>query len=102
MNTPVRHLVLCGFKPEATPTQIAAYSEHFRSLATLIPGVLAFECGANNSPEGLNRGLTHAFQLTFESAQARDTYLPHPEHKRFIAEKGDILAQVLVLDYVPQ
>ena len=37
----------------------------------------------NNSPEGKDLGFTHVHLMTFESAAARDAYLPHPEHARF-------------------
>jgi hypothetical protein len=97
----VRHLVLCRFKEGTRPDQIQVFVDAFRRLKDLIPGVLSFEHGANASPEGLNRGMTYANLITFEDAAARDAYLPHPEHRRFVAEHTGILAEVQVLDYVP-
>ena len=39
--------------------------------------------------------------VTFENAKARDTYLPHPEHKKFgeLLGKLDILEDLFVVDY---
>ena len=101
---PVRHVVAFKYKADATSDQIAQVNEAFRSLQDKIPGILAFEYGTNESPEGKNHGFTHVYLLTFESAAARDTYLPHPEHKAFGEMLGglDILDDVFVIDYVPQ
>ena len=97
----VRHLILCRFQKSATDDQIAIFIDHFRALTHKIPGIIGFEFGTNNSPEGLNHGMTHACLLTFESAQARDVYLPHPEHKRFVAADAGIIEEILVIDYTP-
>ena len=78
---PVRHIVAFRFRAGTTEAQIQTLTEAFRALQHTIPGILAFADGLNNSPEGLDRGLTHVFLLTMESAEARDAYLPHPEHK---------------------
>ena len=65
--------------------------------------MLAFEHGVNNSPENLNQGFTHVYQLTFVNAAARDTYLPHPAHKAFGALLGTlgVLDAAFVVDYAP-
>ena len=100
----VRHIVAWRFRDDTTQAQIEQFTHAFRSLTTRISGIVGFEHGPNNSPENLNRGLTHVFMLTFASVAARDAYLPHPEHKRFgetIGQMG-IVAEVLVMDYTPQ
>ncbi|UZJ44448.1 Dabb family protein [Marinimicrobium sp. C6131] len=98
---PVRHVVVFNYKDGATDNQIARVTEAFRNLQNDIPGIVAFEDGVNNSPEGLNKGFTHVYVVTFENAEARDEYLPHPEHKKFVAlmEELDILEDVFVIDY---
>ena len=58
-----------------------------------------FEWGLNNSPEGLNKGLTHCFFVTFDTEEGRAAYLPHPAHKAFVSLLGAHLEDVLVLDY---
>lgn len=102
-DEPVRHVVVFKYKPEATEAQIAEVTTAFRALKEKIPGILAFEHGINNSPEGHNKGFTHVYLLTFEDAAARDAYLPHPEHEAFGALLGrlGILEDVFVVDYVP-
>lgn len=67
-----------------------------------MPGLLSFAGGANTSGEGLSRGYTHSFAVTFESAAARDGYLPHPAHveaKAFIGERLEGADAVCVMDF---
>jgi len=99
----VRHVVIFKYKDGATAAQIQQITDGFRALQDRIPGILAFENGVNNSPENLNRGLTHAYVLTFADAAARDAYLPHPEHAKFgeLVGGSGILDEVFVFDYSP-
>jgi hypothetical protein len=100
----VRHVVVFKYKPAATPEQIKQVTDAFRDLKSKIPGVVSFEHGINNSPEGKNMGFTHVYFLTFEDEKARDTYLPHPEHKKFgqLLGKLGVLEDAFVVDYAPQ
>jgi hypothetical protein len=102
-DSAVRHVVVFKYRPEATAEQIAEVTTAFRALKDRIPGVLAFEHGVNNSPEGKNLGFTHAYTLAFESAAARDAYLPHPEHRAFgeLLGRLGVLEDAFVVDYVP-
>jgi hypothetical protein len=99
----VRHMVVFKFRADATPAQIQQVTDALRALKDTIPGIVSFEHGVNNSPEKKNLGFTHAYLITFESAAARDAYLPHPAHKKF----GDLLGtlkvmeDVFVVDYEP-
>lgn len=95
----LRHVVLFKFKDSATPDDIAKAKDAFVSLPNKIPEIKDFEWGINNSPEGLDKGFTHCFFLTFNSEEDRAIYLPHPDHKAFAALLGPILEDVLVLDY---
>lgn len=101
---PVRHVVAFKYKSDATEGQIREVTEAFRSLQHSIPGILEFEHGINNSPEGKNHGFTHLYLITFESEEARDEYLPHPEHQKFGELLGGlgILEDAFVIDYVPR
>ena len=78
----VQHIVLFKFKPGTVESKIRELFEELAGLQQKIPGILYFAGGPYSSPEGLNRGFTHGFIMTFESAAARDAYLPHPEHER--------------------
>ena len=95
----LRHVVLFKFNDDATPAQIRAVETAFCRLPSATGLILDFEWGTNVSPEGLDRGYTHCFFMTFKSEEDRDAYLPHPAHKEF----GDILRphldQVTVIDY---
>jgi hypothetical protein len=102
-DSAVRHLVIFKYRPDATEAQISEITTAFRDLQNRIPGILSFEHGVNNSPEGLNLGFTHAYTLTFESAAARDAYLPHPAHATFgeLLNRLGAVEEVFVVDYVP-
>ncbi|ULQ51425.1 Dabb family protein [Flavihumibacter fluvii] len=95
----LRHVVLFKFKENSPASEIKRVEAAFRALPSQISEIKSFEWGLNNSPENLNQGFTHCFFLTFNSAKDRDTYLPHPAHKEFGKQLGDLLEKVLVIDY---
>ena len=99
----VRHVVVFRYKPDASPAKIREITEAFAALKDQIPGILAFEHGVNNSPEKLNQGFTHVYQVTFTNAAARDVYLAHPAHKAFGALLGSsgVFDGAFVVDYSP-
>jgi hypothetical protein len=98
----VRHVVVFKYKAGATEAQIAQITAAFRALEDRIPGIVSFEHGVNNSPEGKNLGFTHVYLMTFTGAAARDAYLPHPEHEKFgqLLASLDVLDDAFVVDYV--
>ena len=98
----VQHIVLFKFKPEATPEKVAEIVAAFEALPSKIKEIKDFQWGTNNSPEKLNKGLTHAFILTFDSEKDRDAYLPHPAHKAFGTLAGPWFADVTVVDFTDQ
>lgn len=98
----LRHVVLFSFKAGATASQVDAVVAGFGQLPAAIPGIAGFEWGTNVSPEGLNDGFTHCFTLTFASSEARDAYLVHPAHQRFVDTLGVCLERALVVDYWAQ
>ena len=95
----LRHIVLFKFRENATETQIQKVIDAFSALPTKIKEIQSYEWGLNNSPEGLDKGFTHCFQVTFKSEADREIYLPHPDHKAFVEVLKPILADVLVVDY---
>lgn len=98
-NKPLRHIVLFAFKEGTSAKEIAKIHNAFKALPAKIPQIKSFEWGLNNSPEGLNKGLTHCYTLTFDTKEDRAIYLPHPDHKAFGAILSPYLADVLVVDY---
>jgi hypothetical protein len=95
----LRHVVMFGFKLETSKEQIAEIIHRFAKLRDTILEIKAFECGDNNSPEGLNNGLSHCFLLSFDSLDARDIYLTHQNHIDFSDWVGKWVETVTVLDY---
>lgn len=99
VDSVLRHVVLFKFKAGTSAKDIKKVEEAFSALPNKIPQIVGYEWGTNNSPEGLDKGFTHCFFLSFNSEEDRAIYLPHPDHKAFGAVLGPHLDDVLVLDY---
>ncbi len=104
VKTPVapkllRHVVLFKFNKNATPAIVEKIETEFAALPSKISEIHSFEWGLNNSPEGLNKGLTHCFLVSFLSEEGRDKYIPHPAHKEFVDLIGPYVEDVTVVDY---
>ena len=99
---PVRHVVHFKFKPDAAKADIEKVTREFAALKGKIAVIDQLEWGTNSSPEGLDKGFTHCWIVSFKDAAARDAYLIHPEHKKFVDVLKPILAEALVVDFVPQ
>ncbi len=95
----LRHVVLFKFREGIPADTLQNIERAFYSLPGKIPEIRDFEWGLNNSPEGLEKGFTHCFLLTFASEEDRAVYLPHPAHKAFGALISPWLEDVLVVDY---
>lgn len=99
---PVRHVVHFKFKAGTDKAQVAKVVEEFAALQKKIAVIESFEWGTDVSPEGLGKGYTHCWFLSFKNAADRDTYLVHPDHKSFVAILKPVLEDALVVDYIPQ
>ena len=95
----IRHVVCFKFKEDATDAQIRKVEKAFAGLKKKIPEIKGLEWGVNNSPEGLNKGFTHCFIVTFADEKGREIYLPHPDHKAFVEILKPILDDVFVIDF---
>jgi len=95
----LRHAVFFKFNETSSPEDIKKLEDAFAALPSKIKEIKDFEWGMNNSPEGLHKDFTHCFFVTFNSEDDRATYLPHPDHKAFVAMLGPHVADVLVFDY---
>jgi hypothetical protein len=82
----ISHIVLLSFKSEFSETEIKIKLDHLKNLMNIIPEIKSFTCGANNSPENLNKGFTHGFTMTFENSKDRDIYLRHKDHRKIAEE----------------
>ncbi|MBX7165621.1 MAG: Dabb family protein [Pirellulales bacterium] len=77
----IKHAVFMRLKSDTPPAKIEQMFAVLRGLQAQIPGIEDFSGGAGCSVEGLERGHTHAFVITFADLAARDRYLPHPAHE---------------------
>lgn len=98
-KTKLQHVVSFKFKDSATQDQIREVESAFRALKTKIPQIEKLQWGTNNSPEGLNKGFTHCWILTFASEADRDAYLKHPDHVAFGKLLRPVLGDVFVVDF---
>ena len=95
----LRHVVLFKFKENTSKDAIARAEKAFVALPSKISQIKSFEWGINNSTEGINKGFTHCYFLSFNSEEDRAIYLLHPDHKAFGEILKPIIDDVLVVDY---
>jgi hypothetical protein len=87
----IYHMVLLKVRGDVAQTEVDAVFVKLALLREKIAGILSFGGGPYSSGEGMNKGYTHGFCMTFDSAEARDAYLPHPEHEVVKAHVLEIL-----------
>ncbi len=95
----VKHIALFKFKEGTTEGQINKIFDDILDLTENVTGVEDYVSGTNNSSEGLNKGFSHGFVMTFVDAAARDAYLANSDHERV---KALLLANIedgLVFDF---
>lgn len=100
----IRHIVLLPLKPTLSQKEIDHLMQSFSDLKKIIPQMISFSGGENNSPENLHQGYLHGFVMEFNTDLDRKIYLEHPEHLRLVQELiiPSIVNGVLliVFDYV--
>ena len=84
-------MVLLRFKRSTPKPEIDRIFGELAGLQKKVPGILSFSGGPYSSPEGMQKGFTHGFCMTFQDAASRDAYLPHPEHMKVVGEVLKIL-----------
>ena len=95
----LRHLVLYIWKPETPADTLREIENAFRALPAKIPQVAEFEWGTDVSVQGLSRGYTHCFVISFASEADRDAYQAHPDHQAYIALSRPHVEQIMTFDY---
>ncbi len=100
----IRHIVLVSFKSALSKTDITTVMHAMADLKKVIPQILSFSWGENNSPESLHRGYLHGFVMEFKNELDRKIYLEHPEHIRVAQEfilpaLVDGVNSLIVFDY---
>ena len=95
----IKHVAFLKFKEGTSQDEIDRIFSELMDISENIPGIEDYVSGTNNSPEALTDGFTHAFVMTFSDVNARDAYLPHPEHERFKLNALPHIDKILVLDF---
>jgi hypothetical protein len=90
----ILHCVFLRLKAAMTPEEKQSLFQAIVALKEVIPGILDVKYGPN--------GFVDGFAVTFESVDARDAYLIHPEHvavgERIVSSTDGGLAGLLVFD----
>jgi hypothetical protein len=95
----LRHVVLLNFFDVCTVAEVKTVEDGLNALPAKIPVIKAYEWGINNSPEKENKGFTHCYFLTFDSAEDRDSYLADPNHMAFKKIMKPCVSDILTIDY---
>ncbi|KAF4450969.1 stress responsive a b barrel domain containing [Fusarium albosuccineum] len=103
----VTHTVLFQLKADAKPEDVKAACDRFLALkdncihpSSNTPYITSLKGGRDNSPEGLQNGITHGFVVEFSSADDRDYYVKtDPAHKAFSKSIRDLVEKVIVVDF---
>ena len=98
----LRHIVMFKFEDSASKEDVQKIVDAFVALEAKIDVIADFEWGTNVSKEKLDKGLTHAFTLTYKSQEDLDAYIVHPAHKDFVKLLPGTMADVCVFDYWAQ
>ena len=98
-NGMLQHVVAFKFKADASKEQIDKVLKAFEQLPKKISQIKKFQTGLNNSPEGLNKGFTHGWIISFKNEEDREVYLHHAEHQAFVAIAKPVIEDVFVIDF---
>jgi poly(3-hydroxybutyrate) depolymerase len=98
---PVYHVVHFKFKADSKKEDVEKVVAAFAELKTKIPAVQEMLHGTNSSPEGLAKGFTHCWIVTFKNTADRDAYLVHPAHAAFVEVLKPQLEEPMVVDFIP-
>ena len=98
------HIVILKFKDGVGEEQISSIFSSLESLFNnkTISGLLSYSGGPYSSPEGLNKGFTHGFTMTFADEASRNNYFPHPDHESIKNAIIPIVDDVVAFDYSMQ
>ncbi|KAL5339820.1 hypothetical protein BJX70DRAFT_362584 [Aspergillus crustosus] len=103
----ITHIVLFQVKASLSAEVIQDFSNRMIGLkdncihpTSQKPYIVSSSGGVDNSPEGIQGGITHAFVVEFASAEDRDYYVEKdPAHRAFVGTLGDIIEKAQVIDF---
>ncbi|KAK1144827.1 hypothetical protein N8T08_004840 [Aspergillus melleus] len=105
----ITHIVLFQFKSDVSKDVIKDTIKRIVSLkdncihpTSQKPYIRSLSGGLDNSPEGIQHGITHAFVAEFASVEDRDYYVHEdPAHLAFVKSVGEVLERAQVIDFAP-
>ncbi|KAM5447009.1 hypothetical protein MaudCBS49596_006189 [Microsporum audouinii] len=103
----VTHVVLFQFKKGVPPetvrdicTRMLGLKDKCLHPLSQKPYILSSSGGVDNSIEGIQGGMTHAFVVNFASKEDRDYYVQKdPLHQEFVRSAGEALEKAQVVDF---
>ncbi|KAJ5745945.1 dabb-domain-containing protein [Penicillium odoratum] len=103
----ITHIVLFQFKADVDAQAINDACGRMLALkdtclhpSSQKPYITASSGGADNSPEGAQDGITHAFVVEFANAADRDYYVKSdPVHQVFVKSLAGLIEKAQVIDY---
>ncbi|KAJ5178265.1 Dimeric alpha-beta barrel [Penicillium coprophilum] len=103
----ITHIVLFQFKAGLAAEVIQDVCERMLALkdncvhpTSQKPYIKSASGGKDNSPEGIQRGITHAFVMEFTSAADRDYYVKSdPTHLGFVKSLDGLIEKAQVIDF---
>ncbi|RMZ83956.1 hypothetical protein DV737_g1315, partial [Chaetothyriales sp. CBS 132003] len=103
------HIVLFSFKSSVGAAgvnqicdQMIALKDNCIHPTSSKPYIKSLTGGLDNSPEGVQGGITHVFVVVFDSAEDRDYYVnDDPAHAVFKELADKVVDKVQVIDYAP-
>jgi hypothetical protein len=98
----VVHVVAFKYKKAVTEAKQKEIGDALVALKKSIPQIVSVQHGKNVSKEGFDKGFHDLFIVTFANEKDRDTYLEHPEHKKFAKMLDGIVADkgIFVYDFI--
>ncbi|KAL2057026.1 hypothetical protein ABVK25_002765 [Lepraria finkii] len=100
------HIVLFQFKPQTAVQDVCrrmlALKDQCMHPTTNKPYIKTSVGGKDNSPEGIQHGITHGFVMEFENIEDRDFYVTEdPVHQWFVKSIGDVIEKAQVIGFTP-
>ena len=94
----VTHVVLVSWKSGVGSGVEESIRSAIRGLGDTIPGIVSLVEGHSSSPEGLENGHDYGFVVTFDDAQARDSYVTDARHRVVANAIGESAQRIVVFD----
>jgi hypothetical protein len=78
----ISHCVFIRYRADTTDATKDDIYNALQALKPRIEGLTSIVIAPNSSPEGLDKGFSEGFIVTFRNAPARDQYLADEEHAK--------------------